>query len=79
MKQTCWLLLDMYKHYFETEDGTLTTTLSTDSGKAQHFRTGNTGTDEKETRFVLPVTRAPAFSDEDNEMRTRGRVFSRND
>lgn len=37
----------MYKHYFKTEDGTLTTTLTTDSGKAQHFRTGNTGTDEK--------------------------------
>lgn len=55
------------------------TMLTTDSSKDQHVRIGNTGTDEKETQFVLPVTRAPAFSDEDNEMRTRRRVFSRND
>lgn len=69
----------MYKHYFKTEDSTLMTMLTTDSSKDQHVRIGNTGTDEKETQFVLPVTRAPAFSDEDNEMRTRRRVFSRND
>lgn len=78
-RQTCRLLLDTYKHYFKTEDTTLMTVLPTTASREdQHFRIGNTGTDKRETRFVLHVTRAPAFSDKDNKIRTeRGRVFSR--
>lgn len=46
--------------------------------RLQRGSTLQNGKHEKETRFALPVTRAPAFSAEDDELETeRGRGCSR--
>lgn len=55
----------------------MTLLLTTASREDRHFRIGNTGTDKKETRFVLHMTRAPAFSDKDNKTGPKEEVFSR--
>lgn len=66
----------MYKHYFKTEDTTMMTIIA--YHRLQRGSTLQNRKHEKETRFVLPVTRAPAFSADNNEVGTeRGRGCSR--